>query len=1288
MAKAQRKTENEIGFKAVRRIVESVEPGGGAVEVVDRLFSAVLILSPVVLGPIAAIPLLALFDMKSDLIRQATDLAHRLAGTKGDFLDRSRSLAAAHWLITYSAYFEAWKSIAGVAPPAAVIDAARSHVAEHHPGSGPDVRPVDSAQPRALSDSDYAALPPVSLPHPASSFRTEAEDRLDLYTRMMHVHRNLQMFLADTPSNLSVPQWNGLPAAAVEYYHAQYLDLLLEYRDFFGYALLYEFQKTQELGIALAAETGAEIQRVQHALSGIDQGLTNLAAALTVLTDVDPAETEARRVADALQRHYQSEIEKPVIVDEDPGDGPRLVFPAREHAFVPQSFKAVEYDRENLRLEHEQTWAGAPERGDLGGFLVHYLQSDRSVDQPLVLLGHPGSGKSLLTQVLAARLMPPVFTVVRIELRFIDPDTDLQTQIEDQIRRDTGRRVDWADFADQLRSEPPLIILDGYDELLQATGQVHASYLTNVRRFQERERVQRRPVRVIITSRITLIDKATVPLGATVIRLLEFDEDRRRKWAEIWNTANRGYFAETGVRPFEVPASARLSPLAEQPLLLLMLALYDSSANELAGSGIDRTELYYNLLTRFVRREHEKHGTARDGADLQAAVDADMRRLGVVAIGMVNRFSVSARREEIGADLAYFKAERASGAPTTGALLSPADLLLGSFFFMHHSQGQTGDPDGPSAGISSSFEFLHNTFGEFLAADFIVSGLVEAAGIAVDLDGRERLRPKLDEHLAKPSEDWCATYAFAPLHGRPVIVDMVRSWLPHRCRRAGLAPETVAAAVRRIIDRQLLDIATNRPSTWFYEGIDTAPNETRSLLYHLATYTLNLVVIGAVATSAPYRLPVSGDHWGTLAHLWRGAFTEVSLLAASAILATKVTDDRVSMMSRPLFATPGSGSPLETRATVAKLLGDHLGEGTSILALAEFAPIVADDIEVAKSALSKGGVALADLLDARISKQRISADSPNGLPSVRTYPGFANSLRNFKIGVGLHILELFDVEQASEEAIEAFGGIGPEKVEDFLQLPIYYAKRVLSVKGRLEPRWIDDLSRKLAMLVDGDRLGDFAILADVLRLGRVQQVQARRGIGLLLAALWRRAETLSADVAAELLISSDSAEGRVVADGLFARSLGSYEELRVLPEESMIRLILLLAEPDRFPQSAASMTAVVERYVGYRWDRRHERDAPPTLALAVHGLLDTPPGSGWLRMEIAGGRQGLQYILAFVRIARLRGSFSPPSHRDMLSFQDILSSLRAESIDDLEDRLTSRQLDDLRWLRTVTRSAE
>ena len=52
----------------------------------------------------------------------------------------------------------------------------------------------------------------------------------------------------------------------------------------------------------------------------------------------------------------------------------------------------------------------------------------------------------MLTQVLAARLPPNEFLVVRVVLRDVAADADLQSQIEHAIRAATGENLAWPDL--------------------------------------------------------------------------------------------------------------------------------------------------------------------------------------------------------------------------------------------------------------------------------------------------------------------------------------------------------------------------------------------------------------------------------------------------------------------------------------------------------------------------------------------------------------------------------------------------------------------------------------------------------------------------------------------------------------------------------------------------------------------------------------------------------------------------------------------------------------------------
>jgi hypothetical protein len=254
-------------------------------------------------------------------------------------------------------------------------------------------------------------------------------------------------------------------------------------------------------------------------------------------------------------------------------------------------------------------WEQVAVREDLEEFLTGFLTSPHATRSPLLVLGQPGSSKSVLTRVLAARLPAPDFLPVRVVLREVPAQADLQDQLEHAIRSATGERMDWPALARSSGDALPVILLDGFDELLQATGVSQSDYLAKLAAFQRREADQDRPAAVIVTSRTSVADRARIPEESVALRLEPFDPARVTAWLEIWNTVNAVQFAAKGLLPLTPEAVLAHGELAGEPLLLLMLALYDADGNALQhiSADIRQGELYERLLRRFASREIMKH---------------------------------------------------------------------------------------------------------------------------------------------------------------------------------------------------------------------------------------------------------------------------------------------------------------------------------------------------------------------------------------------------------------------------------------------------------------------------------------------------------------------------------------------------------------------------------------------------------------------------------------------------------------------------------------------------------
>ena len=484
------------------------------------------------------------------------------------------------------------------------------------------------------------------------------------------------------------------------------------------------------------------------------------------------------------------------------------------------------------------------------------------------------------------------------------------------------------------------MILDGFDELLQASGRTHANYLEKVQAFQAREAVQGRPVRVIVTSRTTLIDKALIPNGAAIVRLLDFDAERQAKWIEIWNSHNGEYFTQADVRPFALPSVEAVRELAGQPLLLLMLALFDSDRNQLSVErNLDRTLLYDSLLRRFIERERQKgeegsHFRALPATTRRQEVDEDMRRLGVAAMSMFNRRTLHILRGELDADIAYFELERRVS-EGFGARLSQAELLLGSFFFVHESKTRAAVTDrvGGDDLSSSAFEFLHNTFGEFLAADFILSTVMgEAVSVSL-LRARPQLRAEIQRKLSGASlpKEWFVSLMYAPLYTRPVILEMMREWIPHLLGRAGMGPEEFRDILDELVTAQLCELLDGNTPPAVMTADSQTPFKALALLGHYAVYSLNLVLLRAVVDEVPFSFDNEriAQHeggaggWDQLTHLWRSWLAIDNLAGLGAVMVSTRRDGVVEVRARQTFGALQTAGRLDTAWATAHALGDR-----------------------------------------------------------------------------------------------------------------------------------------------------------------------------------------------------------------------------------------------------------------------------------------------------------------------------------------------------------------------------
>lgn len=945
----------ELTFKSIcAKIKKQGKSDPKLIESVDNILGLALICSPAVLGPSAAavLPTLA---VKNELIKIGKSIFDKLKKSKDeDYLLRYEAMHNAYGLLVFTSFFDALDTC--------LPDAIRKEIALLEPEKEFIAREgvTKSAEPKNSDGSCQMHNALVSdevivFPHPTETLKEQCERQSRLWKQMIigfteFIHNLAFWESADEKKKATfLHGLNKVEDVAAKFFEAQYFELSRKFEDFAIWANLQAHKGTKALigDLSEYVKLYAKLSSASH--GEIDVGFCNLREAVLKIPESLKTE-QATEISDSLNRHYQARINEPIIEDKDGSDedGPKLSFPKVCDAFVPQSFKVLRQTGKPRRLEEEATWRDLPRRNDLGAFMLSYLSSPYSTDTPMLILGHPGSGKSLLTTILSAQLMSTQFTAIRVPLREVNADADISTQIEEFIKRISGVSFDtWVKLRSQFKNCPPIVILDGYDELLQASGQVFASYIKDAQRFQQHQTEQGWPVRIIITSRVTLIDKATVPTGSTIVRLLEFDEHQRERWSEIWNKANFSYFRDSNTEKFVLPSSKergadKILNLAEQPLLLLMLALYDSQGNQLRkNQGLDRTRLYDSLLRRFIVRERSKEKDFDNGqvSIREKALTVEMQRLGVAALGMYNRRKVHILSNELNDDLTFFKLEREVAA-ASGRTLSQADLLLGSFFFVHKSKANHSSGAEDNHEESSAFEFLHNTFGEFLTADFIIRRSIAQVHGLQAAEKNELLRSIVDKLMGTADgfeKDWFAGLVYTPLFTRPVILEMIREWTPHVLKEQKLSENDFVESLEKIVLNHTKRMLSKRemPQIMRKETAQEGyrvPFGDHPLVGHIAIYSINLILLRLASGTAPFIFNEAeiASHedgtrpWDRLMYLWRSWFSLGNLNGLSAVMLADRNNEMIKVVAKQKFKAEETTSKLQEFYNVARSLGDDL----------------------------------------------------------------------------------------------------------------------------------------------------------------------------------------------------------------------------------------------------------------------------------------------------------------------------------------------------------------------------
>ncbi|MFI5912570.1 NACHT domain-containing protein [Dactylosporangium sp. NPDC051541] len=772
--------------------------GTDVVTVLGRLAGGVLLASVPFAGDA-----LALFDAKGEANALLRDLLGRAPGRIRAARGRRHYelIEAAHAILVISSFFDALAEVDG--PLLAAVE-------------------LTDADKRRIADGTISGFRPL-VPRMPGATRGFVEHSEEIAAEFVTMHAAFVSFA----SGLTAAEGRSLPVngevadRARAIYQERFVRLAADIPEFAIWAQLGEHAATRD-----------ELRGQTETLARVEELLARVADRAA-----PGVETERR-----LARHAARVLGQPLWRGGAPAPA-GLTFPTVEQGFVSPRFR-IAHATDDARPGDEAWWLDRPIRDDLAEFLAACMTDSEFMQRPLVVLGHPGAGKSLLTEVLAARLPPAAFTTVHVPLRRVAPDADIHRQIEAAVERVVKEHIAWAELS-RTSDTTKVVLLDGFDELVQATGVANSHYLDKVAAFQQDEWVNERPVLVVVTSRSLVMDRIVTPPGTVVVKLEPFDDTQVERWATAWNYAN------AGLRALTVAELTQHAALARQPLLLLMLAVYAAETGaRLDGDELSAEELYRRLLDSFIRRQvREKADDDLGDAAFARLETAARHDLAAAAFAMFNRGRQYVSEADLNLDLEALRPAAGRPEPRLGEPLTRAKRTVAGFFFVHVAQA---DDDSRAPG-RRTYEFLHATFAEYLVAEHTVELLDELA----DDRGRQQRRAYGTGVDERPLRTLLSHHPLATSGQVGRFLARILSRRPESARA-----DIAAALVERFhVARTRVEDGPYRPTPF-------------DAVRRLAAYTANLVTLITLSRPAGVEIRTLEDHpdapgFAAAVRLWR-----------------------------------------------------------------------------------------------------------------------------------------------------------------------------------------------------------------------------------------------------------------------------------------------------------------------------------------------------------------------------------------------------------------------------------
>jgi uncharacterized protein YjbI with pentapeptide repeats len=363
---------------------------------------------------------------------------------------------------------------------------------------------------------------------------------------------------------------------------------------------------------------------------------------------------------------------------------------------------------------------------DLESELFTWLEKPKRDDAIRLISGGPGSGKSSLTKIFAAKLAEQgAISTLFIPLHHFEPSDDLIEAVGKFVRLDGF--FTFNPLETEYRGDRLLIIFDGLDELAMQ-GKVGAKtaqdFVREVQRKVDRLNQQTVCVQVLIGGRELVVQANEVDFRkeGQVLHVLPYlvpqdnqyvdpeqrlDQDQRQLWWHLYGQASgEGY---TGL-PLQLDRD-NLNEITAQPLLNYLVALSFRRGQVDFSEETNLNAVYDDLLKSVYNRGWDRNQhTAIHGIEEKDFV----RILEEIALASWHGNGRTTTVKAIESHCAHSGLkELLNGFQKNFEENAQASVtrLLTAFYFRRSGNDSTGE---------ETFEFTHKSFGEYLTAKRIV----------------------------------------------------------------------------------------------------------------------------------------------------------------------------------------------------------------------------------------------------------------------------------------------------------------------------------------------------------------------------------------------------------------------------------------------------------------------------------------------------------------------------------------------------------------------------------------